>query len=95
MQRAEAYAAASYVEASYYIDPGFRQLFAVDMDFERVVQVDDVHIHIHIRKVAVVVVHNHMAVVGVDNVDSVEATLEFLVKKNHRKNLYHLIPNHV
>jgi hypothetical protein len=69
-------------------------VFELETDFVQNRVADDDYVHTH--KVAVVV-HSvvydiHKAVVGVD---SVEATSEFLVKKNHIKNLNHLIPTHV
>ena len=89
MQRAVAYAAASFVEASCNLDLDFHQVCELEtvVERKRVVQGDDDHI----RKVAVVVVHIHMAELG--SVHSVVAPLEFLVKMNQIKNLYHLIPN--
>jgi hypothetical protein len=86
---AEAFAAASYVEASYNFEPGFHQVCVLEtvVERKRVVQGYDVHI----RKVAAVVVHIHMVELG--SVHSVVAPSEFLKKMNRIKNLYHLIPN--
>ena len=88
MQRAAAYVAASFVAASYNLDLDFHQVCELEMVVERkrVVQGDDDHI----RKVAAVVVHIHMAELGI--VHSVVAPSESLVKMN-QMNLYHLIPN--
>jgi hypothetical protein len=88
--------ASSCVEASYLVDLGLHQAFELETDFVQTCVADDDGDDVHTHKVVVVVQsvveHIHKAVVV--GVHSVVVTLEFLVKKNHLKNLNHLIPTH-